>query len=63
MKFKNEMSPGFLNSLIAAFFIKNGSRRFYTYLVIGHLRNYFVEYNSDRAHKYSEVDIEICWSF
>lgn len=62
MKFKNEMSPGFLNSLIAAFLIKNGSRRF-TYPVIGHLRNYFVEYNSDRAHKYSEVDIEICWSF
>ena len=50
------------NIIDSCFFSKNGKKK-YSYLVIGHSRNYFVKLHSDSTHKYSEVDIKAMLEF
>ena len=50
------------NIIDSCFFNKNGKRK-YSYLVISHLKDYFVKLYFDSTHKYSEVDIKAMLEF
>lgn len=60
--FHDKLKSRFCNTIDSCFYNKNGSHNF-TYLVIGHLQNCFVQNHLDCVHKYSENDIKKMLAF